>query len=108
MFYSKTTKGFYDQEIHGNNMPSDCVEVSQQDYDALFAAQASGKEIVPDANGRPVLANPPVQVLPYDKARAREYPPLGDQLDALFRAGVFPPEMAAMIQAVKDKYPKTA
>lgn len=42
----------------------------------------------------------------YKAQRAREYPPLGDQLDALFHAGVFPPEMAAMIQAVKDKYPK--
>ena len=38
--------------------------------------------------------------------RAREYPDIGDQLDALFHAGVFPPEMAAKIQAVKDKYPK--
>jgi hypothetical protein len=39
-------------------------------------------------------------------ARDRQYPPIGDQLDALFHAGVFPAEMAAEIQAVKDKYPK--
>lgn len=38
--------------------------------------------------------------------RAAAYPPIGDQLDALFKAGVFPPDMAAQIQAVKDKYPK--
>ena len=42
----------------------------------------------------------------YKAQRAAEYPAIGDQLDALFHAGVFPPEMAAMIQAVKDKYPK--
>lgn len=42
----------------------------------------------------------------YARQRAIEYPAIGDQLDALFHAGVFPPEMAAMIQAVKDKYPK--
>jgi hypothetical protein len=42
----------------------------------------------------------------YQRLRAPEYPPIGDQLDALFHAGVFPPEMAAQIQAVKDKYPK--
>jgi hypothetical protein len=36
----------------------------------------------------------------------REYPPIGDQLDALFHAGAFPDDMAAQIQAVKDKYPK--
>jgi hypothetical protein len=38
--------------------------------------------------------------------RAAEYPEIGDQLDALFHAGVFPSNMAETIQAVKDKYPK--
>ena len=42
----------------------------------------------------------------YQRQRALEYPPVGDQLDALFHAGVFPSEMAAKLQAVKDKYPK--
>lgn len=44
--------------------------------------------------------------IPYTEKRAAEYPSIGDQLDALFHAGVFPQEMAAKIQAVKDKYPK--
>jgi hypothetical protein len=44
--------------------------------------------------------------LTYAQKRAAEYPPIGDQLDALFHAGVFPAEMAALVQAVKDKYPK--
>jgi hypothetical protein len=42
----------------------------------------------------------------YQAKRAAEYPAIGDQLDALFKAGVFPADMAATIQAVKDKYPK--
>ena len=42
----------------------------------------------------------------YARSRVTEYPSIGDQLDALFHAGVFPEEMAAKIQAVKDKYPK--
>ena len=42
----------------------------------------------------------------YQRDRAAEYPPIGDQLDALFKAGVFPADMAAVLQAVKDKYPK--
>ena len=42
----------------------------------------------------------------YKFQRISEYPSIGDQLDALFHAGVFPEEMAATIQAVKDKYPK--
>jgi hypothetical protein len=42
----------------------------------------------------------------YQRDRAAEYPTIGDQLDALFKAGVFPADMAATIQAVKNKYPK--
>ena len=42
----------------------------------------------------------------YARNRQAEYPPIGDQLDALFHAGVFPADMAAQLQAVKDKYPK--
>lgn len=42
----------------------------------------------------------------YDVQRRKNYPSFGDQLDALFKAGLFPEEMAAQIQAVKDKYPK--
>jgi hypothetical protein len=42
----------------------------------------------------------------YARNRKAEYPPIGDQLDALFHAGVFPADMAATLQAVKDKYPR--
>lgn len=47
-----------------------------------------------------------VSSLSYKEQRAVEYPPIGDQLDALFHAGLFPEEMAAKIQEVKDRYPK--
>ena len=42
----------------------------------------------------------------YSEKRQLEYPPIGDQLDALFHAGVFPEEMEAQLQAVKDAHPK--
>jgi hypothetical protein len=42
----------------------------------------------------------------YKRNRRTEYPDIGDQLDDLFKAGAFSTEMAAKIQAVKDKYPK--
>ena len=42
----------------------------------------------------------------YKYQRVSEYPQIGDQLDALFHASVFPDDMAAKIQAVKNKYPK--
>ena len=43
---------------------------------------------------------------PYPEKRRREYPDIGDQLDALYHAGVFPTDMAAKIKIVKDKFPK--
>ena len=42
----------------------------------------------------------------YARSRKTEYPDIGDQLDDLFHKGVFSTEMAATLQAVKDKYPK--
>jgi hypothetical protein len=42
----------------------------------------------------------------YKIARLNNYPSIGDQLDALFHAGVFPEDMAEKLQAVKDAYPK--
>jgi hypothetical protein len=62
-------------------------------------------EDVPEITPEPTLA-PELQAPTYRELRAAEYPSIGDQLDALFHAGVFPPEMAAQIQAVKNKYPK--
>ena len=41
----------------------------------------------------------------YRRTRATEYPTIQEQLDALYHAGVFPPEMTARIRAVKEKYP---
>lgn len=42
----------------------------------------------------------------YKAKRAAEYPPIGDQLDALWKGGEAAAEMLAMVQAVKAKYPK--
>lgn len=41
----------------------------------------------------------------YAKRRA-EYPPLGEQLDAMWKGGAALTAMQLKIQAVKDKYPK--
>jgi hypothetical protein len=42
----------------------------------------------------------------YQRQRAVEYPPIGDQLDALWKGGDAAAEMLAKVQAVKTKYPK--
>jgi len=48
-----------------------------------------------------------LNLMTYAELRASAYPAIGDQLDALYHAGVFPEDMAAQIQAVKERYPKT-
>ena len=42
----------------------------------------------------------------YKRLRKKEYPEIGDQLDALYHAGLFPKEMADKLKAVKEKNPK--
>lgn len=44
-YYSKTTKGFYCQEIHGENMPEDATEISDEEHNTLLEGQSSGLEI---------------------------------------------------------------
>jgi hypothetical protein len=70
--------------------------------DTAGAFDAQGNKVEIDL----VAVNAWVDPNAYKQKRVTEYPSIGDQLDALFHAGVFPAEMAAEIQAVKDKYPK--
>jgi len=42
----------------------------------------------------------------YKEQRAAAYPPIGDQLDALWKGGDAAAEMLAQVQAVKAAYPK--
>lgn len=42
----------------------------------------------------------------YSEKRRRAYPSVGDQLDAMYHAGMLPEELAAQIAAVKEQYPK--
>ena len=46
MFYSKTTNGFYTREIHGDNIPTDAVEITDEQHAALFQKQSEGMRIV--------------------------------------------------------------
>lgn len=54
MFYSKSTGGFYDINIHGNNIPADAVEITPECHASLLAAQSIGQRIEADATGFPV------------------------------------------------------
>ena len=43
----------------------------------------------------------------YRELRAKAYPPVGDQLDALWKGGAEQAAMKAVIDKVKSDYPKT-
>lgn len=82
-----------------NVAPPDDVQGSTRHFVAGGWEYRDIPVIVPEHEPTPYVPT-------YKELRAAEYPPIGDQLDALFHAGVFPADMAAVIQAVKEKYPK--
>ena len=67
-------------------LPEGCIAITQEEAGAIVASK-----VVPPT---------------YAEKRAPAYPPIGDQLDALFHAGIFPAEMAAKLAEVKARFPK--
>lgn len=66
MYWSESTKGFYDPDVHGS-FPMDAVEISRSTYATLVAGEATGlKLIAADEHGAPVLVDTPTpdQVVP--------------------------------------------
>ena len=58
-FYSPSTKGFYCADVHAvDQVPTDALEVSDDDYHALFLAQSTGKVIQPGVGGAPIALHP--------------------------------------------------
>jgi hypothetical protein len=74
-----------------------CFDRSEEETEGSGAAAVEAKIDIIAASQSPN---------PYDEMRRRTYPSMGDQLDALFHAGVFPDDMAAKLQAVKAAHPK--
>lgn len=58
MYYSKLTGGFYDTDIHGDKIPSDAVEITEDQYLNILNGQSSGKIIISDSSGNPMLSDP--------------------------------------------------
>ena len=69
-----------------------------------IAYDADGNEVSYDKTAVETCANAQA----YKTKRATEYPPIGDQLDALWKGGDAAAEMLDKVQAVKAKYPKGA
>lgn len=68
-YYSKTTGSTYIAGLH-SEIPGDAVEISEARYDSVIANPAPGKIRSHDADGLPILVDPPVYVLTADDHRA--------------------------------------
>ena len=55
VFYSASTGGFYDDQIH-KNIPADCVEISAERREDLLSQQSATCLICADENGLPIIA----------------------------------------------------
>lgn len=58
MKYSKSTNGFYDPLIN-DNIPTDAVDITDQNYSELMDGQSQGRMIVANADGYPTLVDRP-------------------------------------------------
>lgn len=56
LFYSPSAGGFFDTAIHGFGIPADAVSISADQHRALLNAQAEGRSICHDDQGRPFAA----------------------------------------------------
>ncbi len=57
-FYSKSTNGFYDEDLHGTAVPTDAVKITEDTYHSIMIGQAKGKTLTSDKDGQPVLSAP--------------------------------------------------
>ncbi len=108
LYFSKSEFGFFASDVHGENIPSDCVEITPEEHNRLLDGQSSGTQrIAADANGYPILVEFTPPELPYDQKRRLEYPPMEDYLDGVVKGdqAQIDAYIAACL-AVKAKYPK--
>lgn len=119
MFFSALTGGFYSREIHGDNIPSDAVEITTEQHAALLEGQSQGQVIVAGRDGKPYLEAPAEPVpdtleqvhAKRQAAYAAESDPLKNEAeyDAIV-AGESPDYTAwmAKVAEIKDRYPLPA
>jgi hypothetical protein len=81
---------------------------SVTDYDSLYGYSLVDGKVVKGEKLSTIADHPEIlaEIEATRYQNEREYPPIGDQLDDLFKAGAFSTEMATQIQAAKDANPK--
>lgn len=93
-YYKSSTNEIFAYESDGSQdsiIPSDYVQITETEATEIIKQKQDEQ----------------FSSLSYAQKRFFEYPPIGDQLDALYKAGVFPADMAEKLAAVKAKYPKS-
>lgn len=109
LFFSKTTKGFYDDDVYVDRVgiPSDAVEITEEQRIAIQKSQSEGKILEGDENGNPIMVDAEPEDIPYDQLRKFEYPPIEDYIDGVVKGdqAQIDAYIAACL-AVKAKYPK--
>lgn len=90
-----------------NGVVINTIEVDSLDFMPGLVEATEGSIGDHYENGQFVKPVPVVDTRAYQAQRAAEYPPIGDQLDALWKGGDAAAEMLAKVQAVKAKYPKS-
>jgi len=112
MFYASSTGGFYSREIHGNSIPKDAVAITDEQHAALIEGQSSGKQIVPDKDGKPTLQDPPAPTAEEltEQAASQRAAAYVKEADPLFfksqRGEATREEWLAKVQEIKGRYPK--
>jgi hypothetical protein len=92
-YYKSPTNQIFAYELDGSQdhlIGPELIQIEKSEVELLVSAK---QQAVFDSKS-------------YSEKRAMSYPPIGDQLDALYHAGVFPVEMAAKLADVKARYPK--
>lgn len=111
MFYSKSSRGFYNNDIHGENIHEDAVEITPEQHAALLEGQSQGKIISADENGYPILIDPPplteAQIQDaVTAARAAAYVKESDPLFFKYQRGeVHKEDWLAKVAEIKARYP---
>lgn len=92
---------FYNTSVN-KDIPETCVEITKEQYNKLLN-DINGKAFI---NGKCTVKQRVFPEPTYKEKRRAEYPPIEDQLDALWKGGAEAATMKDDIMAVKAKYPK--
>lgn len=68
--YSKSTGCTYLSDVHGKDIPGDAVPISEDIYQSVIASPPAGKIRSHDAEGLPILIDPPIYIPTTDDHRA--------------------------------------